>query len=174
MVRFSNLMRVSGVAINLLIYSLAWILFLLNKPVGVPDYWKIQFLIILIASCFLAILVRVFEINWLILTGIILRTLLALIAINSMPEQMPVFAPLIAVILFEIFLSASTWPGIVSSLFLIFLMTYERYLTNQTWGYFHQTPRISDFLLPWGECVIAVIPIYLVLAHSSLTELLVL
>jgi signal transduction histidine kinase len=157
MARFSYLLRSSMIALNLLIYGLTWILFLLNKPLGVPVYWRTQFLVILIISAFLAVIVRVVAADWLTATGLVLRSILALVVINSMPEQMPFFTPLIAVIIFEMFLAASTWMSIVASLFLIALMTLERYLTNQTWGYVHQTPRMVDFLLPWGECVIAII-----------------
>ena len=156
--RFITLIRLSAITLNLLIYYLAWNLFLLNKPAGVPEYWKSQFLIILVVSSLLAILTRLFTIHWLTAAGLVLRAFLALIAINSMPEQMAVFSPLIAIILFEIFLStSSTWMSITSSFLLISFMTLERYLTNQTWGYFHQTPKISDFFIPWGECIIAVI-----------------
>ncbi|MDP4164938.1 MAG: hypothetical protein Q8898_17730, partial [Bacillota bacterium] len=143
MARFSALIRVSVLALNLLIYGLAWNLFLLNKPVGVPFYWQTQFLIILIVSFLLAVLTRIVTVDWLTATGLVLRGFLALVSINSMPDQMPVYAPLIAIILFEIFTLASTWVSIVSSLFLISLMTFERYLTNQTWGYAHHTPSIA-------------------------------
>jgi signal transduction histidine kinase len=102
-------------------------------------------------------MIHLAPIDWIMVLGFVLRSFLALIVINSMPEQMPIYAPLIAVVLFEIFLAAATWIGISSSLFLITLMTWERCLTNQTWGYSHISPRITDFVLPWGECVIAII-----------------
>ena len=153
----SYLIRIGTIVLSLLIYGLAWNLYLLNKPVGVPPYWETQFFIILIISACLAIIIHWLTIDWIMVAGFVLRSFLALIVINSMPEQMPIYAPLIAVILFEIFLVASTWIGISSSLFLISLMTWERCLTNQTWGYSHISPRIADFVLPWGECIIAII-----------------
>ncbi|MCL6590538.1 MAG: sensor histidine kinase [Firmicutes bacterium] len=149
--------RIGTIVLSLLIHGLAWNLYLLNKPVGVPPYWETQFLIILIISACLAVLIHLAPIGWITVLGFVLRSFLALIVINSMPEQMPIYAPLIAAVLFEIFLTATTWIGIGSSLFLISLMTWERRLTNQTWGYSHMTPRIADFVLPWGECVIAII-----------------
>lgn len=153
----SYLIRTGTIVLSLLIYGLAWNLYLLNKPVGVPPYWETQFFILLIISAGLAIIIHWLTIDWVMVAGFVLRSFLALIVINSMPEQMPIYAPLIAVILFEIFLVASTWIGISSSLFLISLMTWERCLTDQTWGYSHLSPRIVDFVLPWGECIIAVI-----------------
>ncbi|HBF39078.1 MAG TPA: hypothetical protein DDW50_17390 [Firmicutes bacterium] len=155
--RSSYFTRIGTIILSLLVYGLAWNLYLLYKPVGVPPYWETQFFIILIISACLAIMIHLSVINWIMVVGLVLRSFLALIVINSMPEQMPIYAPLIAVILFEIFLVASTWIGISSCLFLIASMTWERCLTNQTWGYFHLGPRIADFVLPWGECVIAMI-----------------
>ncbi|TCL53613.1 signal transduction histidine kinase [Hydrogenispora ethanolica] len=157
MARLSCLFRISAVTLNLLIYGLTWNLYLSNQPIGVPVYWKTQFFMILIISSMLAVLVRIITVDWLTAAGLILRGMLALVAINSMPEYMPVYAPLIAVILFEIFLSASLGVSIGSCLLIIALMTCERYLTNQTWGYIHQAPSVADFFLPWGECAIAMI-----------------
>jgi signal transduction histidine kinase len=145
------------IVLSLLIYGLAGNLYCLNKPVGVPPYWETQFFIILIVSACLAIIIDLVTIDWIMVIGFVLRSFLALIIMNSMPEQMSIYAPLIAVILFEIFLVASTWIGISSSLFLILLMSWERCLTNQTWGYSLISPKIGDFVLPWGECIIAVI-----------------
>jgi signal transduction histidine kinase len=155
--RSSYLLHIGAVVLNLLVYSLAWNLFLLSKPVGVPPYWETQFFIILIVSASLVVIIHCLTIDWIMVLGFVLRSLLALVVMNSMPEQMPIYAPLIAIILFEIFLVASTWIGISSSLFLISLMTWERCLTKQTWGYYHLSPRIADFVLPWGECIIAII-----------------
>jgi signal transduction histidine kinase len=155
--RSSRLIRIGTLILSLLVYCLAWNLYLLNKPVGVPPYWETQFFIILIISACLAIIIHFLTIDWIMVIGFVLRSLLALIVMNSMPEQMPIYAPLIAVILFEIFLVASTQIGIWSSFFLISLMIWERCLTSQTWGYSHTSPTIADFVLPWGECVIAII-----------------
>ncbi len=155
--RSSYLIHTGTIVLSLLIHGLAWNLYLLYKPMGVPPYWETQFFTILIISACLVVITHLLTINWIKVLGFVLRGLLALIVMNSMPEQMPIYVPLIAVILFEIFLVASTWIGISSSLFLLSLMTWERCLTNQTWGYFHAGPRIADFVLPWGECVIAMI-----------------
>lgn len=155
--RFSYLIRLGIIVLSLLIYGLAWNLYSLYKPVGVPPYWESQFLIILLISTCLAIVTHLLTVDWIRVIGFTLRGFLALIVINSMPEQMPIYAPLIAIILFEIFLVAPTEIGISSSLFLITLMTWERYLTNQTWGYSHLSPGFADFVLPWGECIIAII-----------------
>lgn len=157
MVRSSCLIRLGTIVLSLLTYGLAWNLYFLYKPVGVPLYWETQFLFILIISACLAILIHLVTTDWIRVTGFVLRSFLALIVMNSMPEQMPIYAPLIAVILFEIFLVTTTGIGICSSLFLISLMTWERCLTNQTWGYSHISPKIADFVLPWGECIIAII-----------------
>lgn len=157
MVRFSYPIRIGATVLSLLIYGLAWNLYLLYKPVGVPAYWETQFLIIIIISACLAIITHWLTIDWITVVGFVLRSFFALIVINSMPEQMPIYAALIAVVLFEIFLVAPAWIGISSSLFLISLMTWERCLTSQTWGYSHKSPTIADFILPWGECVIAII-----------------
>jgi signal transduction histidine kinase len=156
-VRSSYLIHIGTLVLSLLVYGLTWNLFSLYKPIGVPPYWETQFFTILIISACLAIMIHLLTIDWIMVLGFVLRGLLALIVMNSMPEQMPIYAPLIAVILFEIFLVASTWIGISSCLFLISLMTWERCLTNQTWGYSHLGPRVADFVLPWGECVIAII-----------------
>jgi signal transduction histidine kinase len=156
-VRSSYHIQIGTIVLSLLVYGLTWNLFLLHKPIGVPPYWETQFLIILITSAGLAIIIHWLTIDWIIVLGFVLRSFLALIVMNSMPEQMPIYAPLIAVVLFEIFLVASTWIGMSSCLFLMSLMTWERCLTNQTWGYSHISPSIVDFVLPWGECVIAII-----------------
>jgi signal transduction histidine kinase len=156
-VRSSYFIRIGTIVLSLLVYGLAGNLYFLYKPIGVPPYWETQFLIILIISACLAIIIHWLTINWITVVGFVLRGFLALIVMNSMPEQMPIYAPLIAVILFEIFLVASIWIGMSSSLFLITLMIWERCLTNQTWGYSHISPRIADFILPWGECIIAII-----------------
>lgn len=155
--RSSYHIHIGTIVLSLLVYGLVWNLFLLNKPVGVPPYWETQFFIILIISACLAIMIHSLTVDWIVIVGFVLRSLLALIVMNSMPEQMPIYAPLIAVILFELFLVASTWIGMSSCLFLIALMTWERCLTNQTWGYSHISPTIADFVLPWGECIIAII-----------------
>jgi signal transduction histidine kinase len=157
MVRSSYFIRIGTIALSLLVYALTCNLFLLNKPIGVPPYWETQFFIILIVSACLVFIIHLLNIDWIRVLGFVLRSFLALIVMNSMPDQMPIYAPLIAIILFEIFLVASTWIGISSSLFLISLMTWERCLTKQTWGYSHMSPRIADFVLPWGECIIAII-----------------
>ncbi len=157
MVRSSHLIRIGTIVLSLLIYGLAWNLYSLYKPVGVPPYWEIQFIAVLLISASLVILIHLVTIDWIRVLGFVLRSLLALVVINSMPEQMPIYAPLIAVIVFEVFLIASVGIGISSGFFLLSLMTWERCLTNQTWGYYHISPRIVDFILPWGECVIAII-----------------
>jgi signal transduction histidine kinase len=156
-VRPSYPIHIGTSVLSLLVYGLAWNLFLLHKPVGVPPYWETQFFTILIISAGLAMITHWLRIDWIVVVGFVLRSFLALIVMNSMPEQMPIYAPLIAVILFEIFLYASTGIGTASCLFLMSLMTWERCLTNQTWGYSHISPTVADFVLPWGECVIAVI-----------------
>lgn len=155
--RSSYIIHTGTIVLSLLIHGLAWNLYLLNKPIGVPPYWETQFLTILLISACLVVMIHLLTSHWLKILGFVLRSFLALIVMNSMPEQMPIYAPLIAVILFEIFLVSSTWIGMSFSLFLISLMTWERCLTNQTWGYFHAGPGITDFVLPWGECVIAII-----------------
>ncbi len=58
MTRSSLPIRLGIAVLNLLIYSLVWILYLSDKPVGVPAYWKNQFYIILIISTFLLFLIN--------------------------------------------------------------------------------------------------------------------
>ncbi|MGE5604525.1 MAG: hypothetical protein ACM3YE_02405, partial [Bacteroidota bacterium] len=92
--RSSYLIRIGTIVLSLLIYGLAWNLYLINKPVGVPPYWETQFFIILIISACLAILIHLVTIDWIKAAGFVLRSLLALVVMNSMPEQMSIYAPL--------------------------------------------------------------------------------
>lgn len=157
MARLSFVMRIGIASLVLVLHVLVLSYFLLNKPEGVPDYWKAHFIISFTISLCLIFLMYSFQNKKVTVVAFVIRAIIVSVYITSMPQQMNLYTLLLASIIFELFLVTPRLVSISASLFLLLIITGQRCITTQTWDYPQAAPRLSEFIFPWGECLVALI-----------------
>lgn len=137
----------------LMIYGVLGYYYALNRPPDLPLHWDQQFYGILFFLALLTVIIYLLPVWWVLLLGFFMRSLMALMILEAMPELINVFSLLIALLIMEIFIVFSAKSGFFCSIFLTFLMTQQRFMNNDTWGIAHPIPHISDLIFPWLQCL---------------------
>lgn len=98
-----------------------------------------------------------FQNNKLTAAAFVIRVIIVSVYITSMPQQMELYTLLLASIIFELFLVTPWLVSILAGLTLLLVITGQRIITTRTWGYPQAAPGLSEFIFPWGECLVALL-----------------